>query len=240
MSDESKTYVCAVCGGTFAAAWSAEEAAAEREANFPGLEEAAADLVCDPCFKRLPVEEWRREWRNDPSIVVGVDPGAPGGDVSALRVVDIFGTLYAISPDFERQLRAPITIDPPLFDWKPEPDHFPLFGADRALPIIPDRTYTISGTLLNDHVEGDLVDRIVESLALVEVRIKYKGRAHVVPIPERWARVKGAAPHYRYWIRSARRRRELFGRARGRARRAFQSRGDTIKAKVRRWKDYGG
>lgn len=50
-SVEAIEYTCAMCGGTFEAGWSDEEARAEREHNFGGPVEASDVVVCDPCYR---------------------------------------------------------------------------------------------------------------------------------------------------------------------------------------------
>jgi hypothetical protein len=44
------TYTCAMCGGTFEKGWSDEDAAAELEANCPGMPREACAIICDDCF----------------------------------------------------------------------------------------------------------------------------------------------------------------------------------------------
>lgn len=48
-----ETYTCARCGETNEKGWSDEEAAAEREANWPGFDEADCVLICDDCFRPM-------------------------------------------------------------------------------------------------------------------------------------------------------------------------------------------
>jgi hypothetical protein len=52
----SGTFTCESCGGTFDKVWSDEEAAAEAEENFPGLDvsdPAEAGVVCDDCYRHI-------------------------------------------------------------------------------------------------------------------------------------------------------------------------------------------
>jgi hypothetical protein len=46
---EAKTFKCALCGETFAKAWSDAEADAEQAVRFPSLTNEARVLVCDDC-----------------------------------------------------------------------------------------------------------------------------------------------------------------------------------------------
>ncbi len=47
------TYQCDACGGVFDKAWSDEEAGAERDKNFPGLEPEDQAVVCDDCYRKM-------------------------------------------------------------------------------------------------------------------------------------------------------------------------------------------
>jgi len=52
----SETFTCESCGRTFPKGWSDEEAAAEAEELFPGInpdDPAEAGTVCDDCFHRI-------------------------------------------------------------------------------------------------------------------------------------------------------------------------------------------
>ena len=49
-------YLCAMCGGTFEAEWSDEEAWAEHDRNFPGKSHDTAVQVCDDCYKAIYTE----------------------------------------------------------------------------------------------------------------------------------------------------------------------------------------
>ena len=52
----SETFTCESCGRTFPKGWSDEEAAAEAEELFPGInpgDPAEAGTVCDDCFQRI-------------------------------------------------------------------------------------------------------------------------------------------------------------------------------------------
>ena len=54
MEAATETFTCENCGGTFPKVWSDEEAAAEAEELFPGLnvsDPGEAGLVCDGCFQ---------------------------------------------------------------------------------------------------------------------------------------------------------------------------------------------
>jgi hypothetical protein len=58
-------YRCALCGGVFDKGWSDEEAKAEMEQNFPGMKADQEDLVCDPCYQALPIEQLSERWKNN-------------------------------------------------------------------------------------------------------------------------------------------------------------------------------
>ena len=52
----TETFTCASCGGTFDKGWSDEEAAAEAEELFPGInvsDPAEAGVVCDGCYRHI-------------------------------------------------------------------------------------------------------------------------------------------------------------------------------------------
>lgn len=52
----SKTYTCDSCGKTFESGWSDEEAAAETQANFPGIDITDRDeagVVCEDCYEHI-------------------------------------------------------------------------------------------------------------------------------------------------------------------------------------------
>ncbi len=56
MGAVTETFTCASCGGTHEKGWSDEEAAAEAQQNFPGIDvsdPAEAGIVCDDCYQRL-------------------------------------------------------------------------------------------------------------------------------------------------------------------------------------------
>lgn len=56
MAGMADTFTCARCGETFDKTWSDEEAAAEAEEFFPGIDvsdPAEAGVVCTPCFEYL-------------------------------------------------------------------------------------------------------------------------------------------------------------------------------------------
>ena len=51
----SETFTCANCGETHEKSWSDEEAAAEAQENFPGInvDSAEAGVVCDACYEHI-------------------------------------------------------------------------------------------------------------------------------------------------------------------------------------------
>ncbi len=52
----ARTFTCDNCGKTFDSDWSDEEAAAEAQENFPGLDITDPDesgVVCDDCYQRI-------------------------------------------------------------------------------------------------------------------------------------------------------------------------------------------
>jgi hypothetical protein len=52
----SGTFTCASCGDTFDKGWSDEEAAAEAQENFPGIDIGNPDeasVVCDDCYRHI-------------------------------------------------------------------------------------------------------------------------------------------------------------------------------------------
>lgn len=46
-------YRCAGCGKTFTGLWSDEEAQAELQAEFPGIQSASCEIVCDDCYRLM-------------------------------------------------------------------------------------------------------------------------------------------------------------------------------------------
>jgi len=46
-------FQCAACDGMFEKGWSDEEAAAERDENFPDLEPEDSQIVCDDCYRKM-------------------------------------------------------------------------------------------------------------------------------------------------------------------------------------------
>ena len=55
-SDEKGQFTCESCGGTFDKGWSDEEAAAEAQGNFPGINVSDPDeagVVCDDCYQHI-------------------------------------------------------------------------------------------------------------------------------------------------------------------------------------------
>lgn len=53
MTQDIDAYTCADCGNTFPKGWSDEEAAAERDRDFPGLADEDAVVVCDDCYRAM-------------------------------------------------------------------------------------------------------------------------------------------------------------------------------------------
>ena len=56
MSETAGTFTCEDCGETFGKEWSDEEAAAEAQGLFPGIDVTDPDeagVVCDDCFNRI-------------------------------------------------------------------------------------------------------------------------------------------------------------------------------------------
>ncbi len=56
MSETAETFTCARCGETYDKIWSDEEAAAEAEGNFPGIDVTDPDeagVVCTDCYEYL-------------------------------------------------------------------------------------------------------------------------------------------------------------------------------------------
>ena len=49
----TETYTCDSCGKTSEKGWSDEEAAAEAEELFPGIEPAETAIVCDACYQHI-------------------------------------------------------------------------------------------------------------------------------------------------------------------------------------------
>jgi hypothetical protein len=60
------TFKCGVCDGVFEMARTDEEAKAEYEATFGGLNDPDPGVVCDDCYEKmnkiLPVEEFMRRF----------------------------------------------------------------------------------------------------------------------------------------------------------------------------------
>lgn len=83
MTDE-KTFTCDHCGGTFPQGWSDEACAAERDANFPGLTPDAAAIVCDDCFAKMPIAQWREDWRASGGGSTAAPPRISAGDMLAM------------------------------------------------------------------------------------------------------------------------------------------------------------
>lgn len=46
-------YKCSMCGGTFTAEWSEEEAIAEKERDFGSVALKDCDVVCDVCYQEI-------------------------------------------------------------------------------------------------------------------------------------------------------------------------------------------
>ena len=56
MTENGETFTCESCDGTFPKGWSDEEAAAEAQELFPGIDPgdpSEAGLVCDACYRRI-------------------------------------------------------------------------------------------------------------------------------------------------------------------------------------------
>jgi hypothetical protein len=56
------TFTCAICGGTFPyerETWSAEEARAELERDYPGTSTSDCEQVCDDCYQKF--DRWANE-----------------------------------------------------------------------------------------------------------------------------------------------------------------------------------
>jgi hypothetical protein len=66
-------YTCADCGGTFPKGWSDEEAAAERDRDFPRLAEEDMVVVCDDCYQamRLRAAAAGVRWSSPPPLDEG-------------------------------------------------------------------------------------------------------------------------------------------------------------------------
>ncbi len=204
------------------------------ELDADALKLAQLGLDPGPTFREL---EDRLRTPADPRAVIIGNPSPDNHlrdlflaaqDPAAMRVVEIFGEHYAVSPDAERQIREAMRPAFGLVDVdkivgfdpaEPGGDYSAFrFGHSLGLPIIESRQHVISGTLLES--DDALFDKIRD--AMLEIRLKFKGIPRFVRIPEQWARVKGAAPHYSYWIRSTLERRKIFGTARGRRRARIQ------------------
>lgn len=75
----SSEYTCAACGKTYPKGWTDEEAAAERERDFPGMDDDEAAVVCDDCYqamrKRAAAAGVPWSWRDEAGVVnEAVDP----------------------------------------------------------------------------------------------------------------------------------------------------------------------
>ncbi len=57
----TSTFKCASCHNVFDKGWSDEEAAAERDKNFPDLNDTEAAIVCETCYREMmgqqPIEQ---------------------------------------------------------------------------------------------------------------------------------------------------------------------------------------
>ena len=69
-----RTFTCAVCGGTFYAGQTEEEARAELERRFPGTDVSHCAVVCDECDKDLR-ERSAAFWKG--GVFIGDQTGGP-------------------------------------------------------------------------------------------------------------------------------------------------------------------
>jgi hypothetical protein len=53
MPAKDKEFTCDVCGETFIADWTEDEAMAEAEINFPGILKEKMGIACDDCFEKV-------------------------------------------------------------------------------------------------------------------------------------------------------------------------------------------
>ena len=99
----SGTYTCASCGETFESGWSDEEAAAEAQENFPGIDvsdPAEAGVVCDDCYEHIMARAraeapeligpgWRGEAASDDPIgdALRADAEAARAEIRAAGIV---------------------------------------------------------------------------------------------------------------------------------------------------------
>lgn len=53
MTESPEQFTCIACGGTFAKAWSDEEARAEHDRDYPGADIEDAETVCEDCYQQM-------------------------------------------------------------------------------------------------------------------------------------------------------------------------------------------
>ena len=85
----SGTFTCDSCGTPFDSDWSDEEAAAEAQENFPGIDvtdSAEAGVVCDACYEHI----MGRAQAEAPELI------GPGWRASAPEVLDDGSLLYDV------------------------------------------------------------------------------------------------------------------------------------------------
>lgn len=95
----SETFTCESCRGTFDKGWSDEEAAAEAQENFPGIDISDADeagVVCDDCYQHI----MGRARAEAPELI---GPGWRGGAASGDPIGD---ALRADAEEARAQIRA--------------------------------------------------------------------------------------------------------------------------------------
>jgi DNA-directed RNA polymerase subunit RPC12/RpoP len=98
----SETFTCENCGKTFPKGWTDEEAAAEAEELFPGLDAsdpAEAGVVCDECYERIMARVraeapeligpgWRGEAASDPiGDALRADAEAASAEIRAAGII---------------------------------------------------------------------------------------------------------------------------------------------------------
>ena len=86
----SGTFTCDNCGKTFDSDWSDEEAAAEAQENFPGIDISDRDeagVVCDDCYQHI----MGRVRAEAPELI------GPGWRVSAPEVLEDGSLLYDVT-----------------------------------------------------------------------------------------------------------------------------------------------
>ncbi len=55
------TYTCEMCKGTFDKGWTDEEAQAEAERLFPGMDHSDMAMLCDDCFQKIQAAAMRQK-----------------------------------------------------------------------------------------------------------------------------------------------------------------------------------